>query len=91
MTADPDSQAFKALAALGISAEAVIAALAQVPLGETSDATPSVHSISFTIGETTTFISDPEVVAALRRLNSDELRKVIKKAIGPFSPDQAAG
>jgi len=91
MTADPDSQAFKALAALGISAEAVIAALAQVPLGETSDATPSAHSISFTIGETTTFISDPEVVAALRRLNSDELRKVIKKAIGPFSPDQAAG
>jgi ATP-dependent Clp protease ATP-binding subunit ClpA len=91
ITADADSQASKALAALGVSAEAVVAALAQVPLAETSDATASVQSISITDGETTTLISDPDVVAALRRLNSDELRKVIKKAIGPFSPDQATG
>jgi ATP-dependent Clp protease ATP-binding subunit ClpA len=91
MAADPDSQASKALAALGVSAEAVIAALAQVPVAETSDATPSAQSISITDGETTTLISDPGVVAALRRLNSDELRRVIKKAVGPFSPDQAVG
>jgi ATP-dependent Clp protease ATP-binding subunit ClpA len=91
MIADTDSQAAKALAALGVSAEAVIAALAQVPLAGTSDATPSAQSIAITDGETTTLISDPDVIAALRRLNADELRKVIKKAIGPFSPDQAAG
>jgi ATP-dependent Clp protease ATP-binding subunit ClpA len=90
MIADTDSQAAKALATLGVSAEAVTAALMQVPVAETSDA-PSAQSITVTVGETTTLISDPDVAAALRQLNAHQLREVIKKAIGPVSPDQAAG
>jgi ATP-dependent Clp protease ATP-binding subunit ClpA len=82
MIADTNSQAAKALAALGISAEAVTTTVAQVPLAETSDATPDAQSITITVGETTALITDPEVVAALRKLNSPQLREVIEKAVG---------
>jgi ATP-dependent Clp protease ATP-binding subunit ClpA len=82
MIADPGSQAAKALATLGIGAQAVTTTLAQVPLAETSDATPDAQSITITVGETTALITDPEVVAALRKLNSPQLREVIEKAVG---------
>ncbi|HTW06554.1 MAG TPA: Clp protease N-terminal domain-containing protein [Acidimicrobiales bacterium] len=91
MVADTDSQAARALAALGVTAEALGAALVQVPLSSTSDASPPAQSISITIGGTTTVISDPDVVAALQLLDADEIREVIKKAIGRASPGQAAG
>ncbi len=91
MIAGTDSQAAKALAGLGVSAEALTAALTAVPLAGTSDAIPSADSIAITVGDTTALISDPEVVTALRRLNAPQLREVIKKVIGPFSPDQATG
>jgi hypothetical protein len=91
MIADTESQAAKALAALGVGTEAVTATLVQVPLAATSDATPSAQSIAITVGETTTLISDPDVAAALRQLNAHQLGEIIKKGIGPVSPDQAAG
>ncbi len=90
MIADPDCQAAKTLAALGIGAQAVTTTLAQVPLAETSDASPDAQSISITVGGTTALITDPEVVAALRKLDSPQLREVIKKAVGPYVPDQTA-
>jgi len=89
MVADTESQAAKALLALGASADAVSNALAQVPLAGTSDAAEPVHSVAIRVGETTTVISDPDVVAALRELNAAELRDIIKKAVGPPGPDQA--
>lgn len=91
MVADTDSQAARALAVLGLSEEAVGGALTQVPLAGTSDATPSGASIAITTGGTTTLITDPEVVAALHRFNVDQLREIIKKAIGSAGSDQAAG
>ncbi len=91
ITSDPDSQATRALAVLGVSADAVTSALLQVSLGDTTDATPSPQSVSITIGDTTTLISDPRVAATLQRLNADELRDIIKRAIGPDAPDEAAG
>jgi ATP-dependent Clp protease ATP-binding subunit ClpA len=91
MTVDTDSQAAKALALLGVSGEAVVDALAQIPLAETSDASRSAQSIAVTVGETTTLINDPDVVAALRQLNPQELRNVIERAIGLSDPDQATG
>ncbi|HUB69125.1 MAG TPA: Clp protease N-terminal domain-containing protein [Acidimicrobiales bacterium] len=90
MVADEDSQAAKALLALGASGDAVANALAQVPVAGTSDAAPVVQSIAITVGGTTTLISDPDVVAALRELNSAQLRDTIKRAVGPAGPDQAA-
>ena len=91
MVADTDSQAAKALAALGVGAEAVTKTLMQVPLAGTSDATPSAQSIAITVGQTTALISDPDVAAALRQLNADQLREIIRKGLGPVGPDQAAG
>jgi ATP-dependent Clp protease ATP-binding subunit ClpA len=90
MIADTDSQAAKALGAVGITAEAVTTTLAQVPLAETSDATLDAQNASITVDEATTLITDPEVIAALRKLNAPELREVIKKAVGPHVPDQSA-
>jgi hypothetical protein len=81
MVIDTDSQAARALAALGVGAEAVTAALTQVPLAGTSDATARGETIAITIRGTTTHINDPDVVAALQGLNADQLREVIKKAI----------
>ena len=91
MVADTDSQAGRALATLGVSAEAVGAALAQVPIAGTSDETPPARSIAVTIGGTTALISDPEVAATLQGLNANQLAELIRKATGPEIPGQAAG
>ncbi len=91
MVADTDSQAARALAALGVSAEAVSAALAQVPVAGTTDEIPPAQGMAVTIGGTTALISDPDVVATLQRLSADQLRELIRKAIGPENPGQAAG
>lgn len=91
MVAETDSQASKALALIGISAEALNSALAQVPVAGTSDAVPPAQRIEITIAGTTTVIDDPDVAAALQQLNADQVREAIKKAIGPASPGQAAG
>ena len=90
MVADTASQAAKALEALGVGAEAVRKALAQVPVTGTSDATPPAQSVSITIAGTTTLINDPDVAASLQRLDADQLREVIKRAIGPAEPGREA-
>ena len=88
---DPESQATQALGALGITAEAVQTALAQVPLATSSDAPPAAPSAAITIGATTTVIRDAVVVAALQDLTADQLRDAIKKAMGLGGLDQATG
>jgi ATP-dependent Clp protease ATP-binding subunit ClpA len=88
---DSRSQAARALTALGVAAEAVLAALAQVSLADTSDATPPAESVAVTIGETTTVINDPLVASALHDLSADELRDAIKKALRLGDGDQATG
>jgi ATP-dependent Clp protease ATP-binding subunit ClpC len=91
MVVDTDSQAARALTAMGITSEAVHAAIADVPLASTSDAAPSPRSVAITIGETTTLIGDPDVAAALGQLSPVQLREAIKKAVQITDPDQAAG
>jgi ATP-dependent Clp protease ATP-binding subunit ClpC len=88
---DPDSQAARALAALGVSSEGLEAAITDVPLATTSDSSPAPQSVAITIGETTNLIADPAIASALQRMNPDQLRDAIKKAIGLTDPDQAAG
>jgi len=91
MVGDTDSHAARALTALGISSEALRAALADVPVAGTSDATLSTQSVAITIGQTTILIDEPDVAAALERLSADQLRDAIKKAIGLTHPDQITG
>jgi ATP-dependent Clp protease ATP-binding subunit ClpA len=89
MVGDSRSQASQALTALGITGEAVLAALAQVSLADTSDATPVPQSVAITIGEITTVISDPAVARALQDLSADELREAIKKTMGLGDGEEA--
>jgi ATP-dependent Clp protease ATP-binding subunit ClpA len=91
MIADTRSQVARALADLGVSADAVAAALGRVPVADTSDATPAEQGVTITVGGATTLISDPDVAAALRGLNADQLRDIMRRGIGPASPDQAVG
>jgi ATP-dependent Clp protease ATP-binding subunit ClpA len=88
---DPESQAGRALTALGIGRESLQAALAQVPVAATTDAPPAAQSVSITIGETTTVVTDAAVASALQQLSADELRDAIKKAMGLGGRDQATG
>ena len=91
IAADTRSQGALALATLGVSAEAVTAAVLQVPVADTSDAIPAEQGVAIIIDGVTTLISDPEVATALRGLSGDQVRDIIKRGIGPASPDQAAG
>jgi ATP-dependent Clp protease ATP-binding subunit ClpA len=91
LMADPESQAARALTALGVTGESLQAALDQVPVTATTDAPPPAQSVAITIGETTTVIGDAVIAAALQELSADELRDAIKKAMGLGGGDQATG
>jgi len=82
MLADPDSQVSRALNELAIDPQRVQAAVNGVSLDETSDASPAPQVVAITIGEATTVISDPDVAIALRDLSAEQLREVMKNALG---------
>jgi hypothetical protein len=79
---DQSSQAAKALGKLGVSAESLQAQLAQVPIGETSDAPPRPRAIEIKLGELTTTIDDPDLVAALGELSTEQIRAALRDAFG---------
>jgi ATP-dependent Clp protease ATP-binding subunit ClpA len=88
---DAACQAGRALTSLGINREVVQTALDSVPVNQTSDAPPSPHSVTITIGSTTTVIGDLDFAAALEQLNAEQLREAIESAIRMANPDQAEG
>lgn len=86
--ADPRSQGAKALASLGVTEAGFAAALAQVPLDDTSDG--RARAMEIKIGDTTTTIEDPDLIDALGSMPADQLRttfnllkQVISKKGGP--------
>ena len=87
---EADSQAARALTALGVTSETVYTALAGVPVAHTSDAPPPAQRVTISIGDTTTLVGDHDVAAALGALTPDQLRDAIKKAIGLVDPRPAA-
>lgn len=88
--ADPDSQAARALAALGVEPEALAAALAQVGIAGTSDAVPT-PVVEIKIGDVSTTIKDPDLATALEALTADEVRAALKRAFGPGPQREATG
>ena len=90
MLADPSSQAARALAALGVTAESLEAQLTQIPLRETSDAPPVPRSVEIKLGGQTTMIDDPELAAALGAMSQDQLRAVLQEVVGP-NPERRSG
>jgi ATP-dependent Clp protease ATP-binding subunit ClpC len=88
--ADAQSQASKALAALGITQEPLAAALAGTALDETSDAVPVPGAVEIRIGEITTTVQDPDLAAVLKGVTADEVRAALHKAFGTAGGDNAA-
>ncbi len=86
--ADPDSQVCKALSALGVSHDAISAALAQVGVAGTSDAVPG-PAVELKVGDVSTTIQDPELASVLEGLSAEEIRAALKRAFG-VEPDQRA-
>ena len=86
IVSEADSQAARALTALGVTSETVHTALAGVPVAHTSDAPPPAQRVTISIGDTTTLVGDHDVAAALGALSPDQLRDAIKKAIGLVDP-----
>ncbi|MGH8979579.1 MAG: Clp protease N-terminal domain-containing protein [Acidimicrobiales bacterium] len=80
--ADPDSQVSRAVADLDVGADRFAAALDAVDVDETSDASPASRSVVVAIGESTTVVADAGVAAALQRLTPEQLRDVLKRAVG---------
>jgi ATP-dependent Clp protease ATP-binding subunit ClpA len=86
--ADPDSQVCKALSALGVSHDAISAALAQVGVAGTSDAAPG-PAVELKVGDVSTTIQDPELAGVLEGLSAQEIRAALKRAFG-IEPDRRA-
>ena len=86
--ADPESQAARALTALGVSPESLAAALARVGVAGTSDAVPG-PPVEVRVGEVSTTIQDPELAVVLEGLTAEEIRSALKRAFG-IEPDQKA-
>ena len=87
---DLESQASRALAAVGVSQESLVAALARVGLAGTTDAGP-VPLVEVKVGDVTTTIEDPDVAAVLADLTADEIRAGLMRAFGTYPHEKATG
>ncbi len=88
--ADDNSQAAKALAALGVTADSYRAALEGVPVEGTSDADSDAKPIEIRVGDVTVKVQDPDLFSALKDLTSDQILDALKRAVGPGEPPTAS-
>lgn len=82
MLEDDRSLANIALRELGLDKDAVEAALARIPVEETSDTESRPRRVELRVGESTVTVEDPIVADALMNLTPEELRAVLRKALG---------
>jgi hypothetical protein len=82
LLAEGAGQARLALESLGVTTESFEAALAQVPVQGTTDAPPRPRSVEIKLGELTTTIDDPDLVAALGELSPEQLAATLRIALG---------
>jgi len=85
VVADPSSQAAVALAAVGITADAVRGAVADVPVAGTSDAPPPPRAVELTLGSLSVTIDDPDLVARLDGLSAEDLVAALRRSLGGTS------
>jgi ATP-dependent Clp protease ATP-binding subunit ClpC len=90
MVADENSQAAKALAVLGVTAESLEGALAGVPAEGTSDAEAEPKPIEIRVGDVTVKVQDPDLFSALKDLTSDQILDALRRAVGPAEPPTAS-
>jgi ATP-dependent Clp protease ATP-binding subunit ClpA len=86
--ADPDSQAARALAALGASAEPFEAALAQVAIDGTTDAAPQPSPVEIKVGDLTVRVQDPDLFLAAKDLTSDQILDALKRGLAGLATSE---
>ncbi len=84
--ADPDSQAAKALTALGTTAESFAAALADVAIDGTSDAAAEPKPVEIRVGDVTVRVQDADLFLAVKDLTSDQILDALKRGLGTGQP-----
>jgi ATP-dependent Clp protease ATP-binding subunit ClpA len=87
---DPESQASRALRALGIDPGSLAAALAEVGLAGTSDAVPR-PPVEIKVGDVSTTIEDDDVVAIFEGLTAGQIRLALREAFGLGTEHEATG
>jgi ATP-dependent Clp protease ATP-binding subunit ClpA len=78
--ADPDSQAARALAGLGVTPGSFAAALADVAIGATSDAAEP-KPVEIRVGDVTVKVDDPDLFLAVKDLTSDQILEALKRGV----------
>ncbi len=79
LASDPDSQGGKALAGLDVSERALVDALREIPLGDTSDAPGAPRWLEIRLGGRTETIRDPELAKILEDCTPEQISELLRK------------
>jgi ATP-dependent Clp protease ATP-binding subunit ClpC len=85
------SHGARALAALGVTREAVDAELSAIPVESTSDGEPRPRTVEIRFGQASTVIADPELAAALQHATPEELQQVLRQLVRDRQPRHEPG
>jgi ATP-dependent Clp protease ATP-binding subunit ClpC len=86
LAGDPDSQAGKALSRLDVSERALLDALAEIRLEDTSDAPGAPRWFEIRLDGRTQTIRDPELAKVLANVTPEQIRELLRKGIEQQEP-----
>jgi hypothetical protein len=87
LAGDPESQAGKALARLGVAEGALADAVRSIRLAETSDAPGPPRWFEVRLGGRTTTVQDAELTRILSEVAPEQLRALLRKGLGATDED----
>ena len=91
IVADPDSQGAKVLEHLGVSEGTLAAAMGQVPVQGTSDATGSPRWFEIRVGGRSATVDDEELAAVLAEFSPEQIRQLLRRGMSsPLPPETTA-
>ena len=92
IAADADSQGAKVLARLGLSSDALAAALREVPVQGTSDASGTPRWFEIRVGGHSATVEDEELATLLADFSPEQIRQLLRRGMAdPLPPEAAAG
>jgi ATP-dependent Clp protease ATP-binding subunit ClpC len=87
LAGDPESQAGKALATIGMSERALADAVRATPLDNTTDAPGPPRWFEIRFGGHTTTVQDAELTKLLSEVTPEQLRALLRKSLGAANED----
>jgi ATP-dependent Clp protease ATP-binding subunit ClpC len=92
IAADPDSQGAKVLERAGVSQGALVAALREVPVQGTSDATGTPRWFEIRVGGRSATVEDAELATLLAEFGPEQIHQLLRRGLAaPDPPETAAG